>query len=241
MKKQLLLVLTLLIALFLAACNDDAKDESSEKANDSESADTAEQTPEEVEITEDEQADAESAVVSVNGNEIKGDKYNNIYKQLKTMLHMYGQDVSDLEMLKEETVAILVEQELIRQDAMESGIEVTEDDAQAEIDKIIDTNGEEALTAMLEQYELTEDEFRSQLTDDLITIKYIETEFDVEVTEEEVEEQYNLIKEQEAEEVGELEEYEEQIRQSISEQKQGEMLEVRITELRENAEIEMLI
>jgi len=240
MKKQLLLVLTLLMALFLAACNDDAEDKSSENANDSESADTAEQTPKEIEITEDEQADAESAVVSVNGNEITGDKYNNIYKQLKTMLHMYGEDVSDLEMLKEETVAILVEQELIRQDATESGIEVTEDDAQAEIDTIIDTNGEEALTAMLEQYELTEDEFRNQLTDDLITIKYIETEFDVEVTEAEIEEQYNLIKEQE-EEVGELEEYEEQIRQSISEQKQGELLETRITELRENAEIETLI
>lgn len=240
MKKQLLLVLTLLMALLLAACGDDAEDKSSENANDSESADTAEQAPKEVEITEDEQADAESAVVSVNGNEITGDKYNNIYKQLKTMLHMYGEDVSDLEMLKEETVAILVEQELIRKDAMESGIEVTEDDAQAEIDTIIDTNGEEALTAMLEQYEMTEDEFRNQLMDDLITIKYIETEFDVEVTEAEIEEQYNLIKEQE-EEVGELEEYEEQIRQSISEQKQGELLETRITELRENAEIETLI
>lgn len=240
MKKKLLLVLTLLIALVLAACSND--DDAAEKDETKDAPDTQEQQElEEVEITEEEQAEADSVVVSVNGTELTGAKYNNIYKQFKTMLHMYGQDTSDQDMLKDETVSILVEQELIRQAAEESGIEVSEEEAQEEMDKIVETNGEEALTAMLEQYELTEDEFRSQLVDDLTTIEYIENEFDVEVTAEEVEEQYNLIKEQSEEEVGELEEHEEMIRQNLSEQKQGEMLENRINELKEKADIETLI
>lgn len=154
---------------------------------------------------------------------------------------MYGQDTSDVDMLKEETISILVEQELIRQDAEENGIKVTEEEAQEEIDTIIETNGEEALTAMLEQYELTEDEFRTQLIDDLTTVKYIEDQFEVEVTDEEIEEQYNSLKEQSEEEIGELKEYEELIRQNISEQKQGELLEGRITELKEDAKVETLI
>lgn len=238
MKKQLMLVFALLLALVLVACSDDDTEENSNENN----TDTEEQSQPEVEITEEEQAEDDAVVVNVNGSELLGDKYNNIYKQLKTMLHMYGQDTSDVDMLKDETVSILVEQELIRQDAKENGIEVTEEEAQAEIDTIVEENGEEALNAMLEQYELTEEEFLAQLIDDLTTVKYIEDQFEVEVTDEEIEEQYNLLKEQqESEEIGELAEYEELIRQNISEQKQGQLLESRIAELKEDAEIETLI
>lgn len=237
MKKTMLLVITLLLAGILAACNNDEAD-TTEPAE--ENAETEQDAQESVEITEEEIVDNDAVVVSINGTEVTGDKYNNIYKQLKTMLHMYGQDVSDLEMIKEETIAILTEQELIRQDALESGIEVTEEEAQQEIDKMVEQNGEEALNAMLEQYELSEDEFRKQMQDDLITIRYIESEFEVEVTDEEIKEQYNLLKE-ENEEIGELEEYEDFIRQNLSEQKQSAQLETRISELKEDAEIETFI
>ncbi|MHA6253083.1 SurA N-terminal domain-containing protein [Oceanobacillus sp. CAU 1775] len=236
MKKQLMLIAVILLALFLVACSDDEADE----VNEDENVAGEEQAQPEFEITEDEKADEESAVVSVNGTEILGDKYNNIYQQLKTMLHMYGQDTSDLEMLKSETIAILVEQELIRQDATEQGIEVTEEETQAQIDTIVEENGEEALATMLEQNNLSEEDFREQLTNDLVTLKYIETEFDVEVTDEEVQEQYDLLKE-ENEELGEFEEYEEVIRQNINDEKQREMLETRVNELREVAEVETLI
>ncbi len=239
MKKQLLLVFSLLLALVLVACSDDKEEGSKDNNTDK---DTEEQEQTEVEITEEEQADDDAVVVNVNGSELLGDKYNNIYKQLKTMLHMYGQDTSDVDNLKEETVSILVEQELIRQDAKENGIEVTEEEAQEEIDTIIEENGEEAIDTMLEQYELTEEEFRAQLIDDLTTVKYIEDQFEVEVTDEEIEEQYDLLKEQQdEEEIGELAEYEELIRQKISEQKQGELLDGRIADLKEEAEIETLI
>lgn len=234
MKKRILLITALFLTLLLAACNND----DTEKADDNK--DTEEQATETVEISDEEKVDNDSVVLNINGTEINGAKYNNVYKQYKTMLHMYGQDVSDLDMLKDETVLILTEQELIRQDALDSGIEVTEEDAQEEIDNIIKTNGEEAIQTMLEEYDLSEEQFREQLMDDLLMVRYIESEFTVEVTDEEVEEQYNQMKEQ-SEEVGELQEYEELIRQSVMEQKQREMLEARIEELKEEAEIETLI
>lgn len=232
MKKKMLLMFTLVLTLMLAACgNDDA-----EKADEPVAQDEAQQQKE-VEITEDEKIDADTVVVSINGNDLTGEQYNNIYRQLKTMYHMYDQDVSDLDKLKNETIDIITEQELIRQEAVDSGIEVSEEDAQKEMNRIIEQNGEEALDELLEEYELSEEEFRTQLTNDLITIKFIEEEFAVEVTAEEVEEQYNLLKE-ENEEVGELEEVEAMIRQSLTEQKQSELLENRIAELKEEAEIE---
>lgn len=243
MKKQLLLIFTLLLALFLAACSNNNDEENANEANENNGTEDQGQAEEEVEITDEEIADAESAVVSINGEEILGDRYNNTYEQLKTMVHMYGQDTSDLEMLKEETIAILVEQELIRQDAEEQGIEVSEEEAQEEIDTLIEENGEEALTAILEQYDMTEEELLEQLTADLVTMRYMETALDeVEVTDEEVEEQFNLLQEQnQNEDIGELEEHAETIRQSISQQKQNEMLEARVNELREEADIETLI
>lgn len=232
MKKQLLLLLTLLLAFVLAACNND---EAEEEAN--EDANITEEAPQEVEITEEEKADTDAAVVNVNGTEILGDKYNDVYKQLKTM---YGQEITDLDALKDETTEVLINQELIIQDAEERGIQATEEDVQKEIDNMVETNGEDALTSILEQSELSEDEFRKQLNDTLTFVKYIESEFTVEVEDEEVEEQYEQLKEQN-EEIGELAEYEDMIRQNIVDQKQAQMLEERIAELKEDAEIEKFI
>jgi hypothetical protein len=235
MKRSLLLIFTILLSFVLVACGGD--EEETEAVEESEN--TEEQGMPQVEFSDDEMIEGDITVLNVNGTEITGDKYNNIYRQLKTMYHMNGADTSDLDALQNETIDILTEQELILQDALENGIEVTEEDAQEEIDLIVETNGEEAIDMMLEEYELTEEQFREQLMDDLVTIQYIET-FDVEVTDEEIEEQYNLLKE-ESDEVGELEEYEDLIRQALIENKQSEMLASRVDELREEAEIETLI
>lgn len=236
MKKRMLLIFTLVLTLMLAACGNDDADEADD--SEAENENTEQQQQEEVEITEDEKVEADTVVVSINGEDVTGEQYNNIYRQLKTMYQMYGQDVSDQDMLKDETIDVLTEQELIRQDALESGIEVTEDEVQEEIDNIIETNGEEAIDTMMEEYELSEEEFRNQMMNDLVTIRYIEEEFEAEVTDEEIEEQYNQLKEESEEEIGELEEYEEMIRQSLAQQKQNELLENRISELKETAEIE---
>lgn len=233
MKKNILLIFASLLAIFLAACNDDNDDAEVQEENNTEEA-------VQLEITDEEVVDVEEVVISVNGNEITGDKYNNTYRQWKTMLHMYGQDVSDVDALKEETLSILTERELIRQDAIDSGIEVTDEEAQEEMENLIEQNGEEAVVALQEQYGLSEEEFLEQLKDDLLTVKYIESKFEVDVTDEEVEERYEQLKEQH-EDLGELEELEDVLRQNIMEEKQNELLNERLSELKEEADIETFI
>jgi len=200
----------------------------------------SEQAQGSVEVTEEEKVDEDTAVVDINGTEITGNKYNTMYSQVKTLINSYGQDTSDQDMLKDQTIAVLVEQELIKQDASDKGIEVTEEETQEELNTMIEQVGEEQYQAVLDQTQLTEDEFKNQLQNDLITQKYIDEEIEYEITDEEIEENYELLKENN-EELGELEEVEGQIRELLSQQKETEQLQAKLEDLRENAEIETLI
>lgn len=232
-----MLVIMLCLAVVLAACNNDSSEESE---NSGENASQQEQQQQELEITDDEKLPQEESVANVNGEEIKGIDYNPVYTQVKTMMYQYGQDVSDLETIQDQTINILVEQELIKQDAEELGIDVTEEEAQEELDKIKEAGTEEEYAAVLEQYNMTEGDFKNQLLNDLITVKYIEDQFTVEVTDEEVQEYYDQLKEQNSE-IGEFEEVEGQIRQILENEQQSEQLRARVDELMENAEVETFI
>ncbi|WP_249871396.1 SurA N-terminal domain-containing protein [Oceanobacillus saliphilus] len=235
MKKLLMLLTTLTLAITLAACNNDDDVEESENTG----TDTSEQAQQELEITEEEQLEDDTSVAVVNGEEIIGKDYNPIYSQVKTTMYQYGQDVSNLEMIQNQTVDILIEQTLIKQDAETAGIEVTEEEAEEELARIKEASNEEQFTALLEQYNMTEEDFKNQLVDDMITMKYVE-EFDTEVSDEEVQEYYDQLKEQN-EEIGELEEVEDQIREILVNEKQSEQLRAKVEELRETAEVETLI
>ncbi|PAV30583.1 hypothetical protein CIL05_05635 [Virgibacillus profundi] len=247
MKKFIMLALALSLAIVLAACADDSaeenegSEETEENTSEQEQEPSSEQAqePEPVEITDEEKVDEEAAVVSVNGDEIKGNKYNPIYSQLKMTMQQSGQDTSNLDQLKEQTINVLIEQQLIKQAAEDKGLEVTEEEVQSEFTTLKEENGEQ-LSAVLEQFQLTEENFKNQLADDLITQKFIDSELDTEVTDEEIKETYDQLKEQN-EEIGELETVEPQLKQSLKNQKVQEQLQVKVKELRENAEVETLI
>ncbi|MBP2079332.1 SurA N-terminal domain-containing protein [Oceanobacillus polygoni] len=237
MKKLSVLSLAFVIIIMLAACggNDEAEE------NENTEGDTSEQpAQQELEFADEEKLDEETPVVVVNGEEITGSDYNPIYTQVKSTMYQYGQDVSDLDMIKDQTVSILVEQALIQQDAESEGIEVTDEEVQEELDTIKETSGEEQYATLLEQLQLSEDEFKEQLTGELVTRKYMDSEFEVEVTDEEVQEYYDQLKEQNGE-MGELEEVEGQIKDVLTNEKQSEQLRARIDELKEDAEVENVL
>ncbi|MFA1821872.1 SurA N-terminal domain-containing protein [Virgibacillus oceani] len=225
MKKLLIVSFVLGLSIILAACGND-EDESQE-------------APEEIAFADEERVDPDTLVATVNGDEIKGDRYNPIYTQVKMQMAQFGEDVSDLDYLVEQTLNVLVEQQLINQDAEEVGIEVTEEEVQGEFDELKEQN-EDQLAVVLEEFDLTETEFKTQLRDDLITTAYIESELDIEVTEEEIEEFYEQLTEENGE-IGELEELEESIRTQLANQKTSEQLPGKVEELREEAEIEHMI
>ncbi|WP_162800253.1 SurA N-terminal domain-containing protein [Oceanobacillus zhaokaii] len=236
MRKYITLALMLSIALLAAACSDGTADKQESTPEDA----TSEQQKKELTFDNKERVAEDTSVVSVNGNEIKGDDYNSVYTRVKTMLHNYGQDVSDLDFIKEQTITLLVDEELIRQDAADKGIEVTEEEAQTELEAIKKETGEEQFNNMLEQFQMNEEDFKDQLINDLITVQYMDNQFEIEVTDEEIQEYYDKLKEQN-EEIEELAEIKERIESAIYSQKQSEQLQVKVEELRKDAEVETLI
>jgi major membrane immunogen (membrane-anchored lipoprotein) len=228
-KKGLVLLISCLL-LFLVACGEDDKAEEKEKE---------ETTQESLEFSDEEIVGDTISVVSVDGQELKGKKYNQVYKQIKTIMYQDGQDVSNLDVIKERTLTALVEQELINQEASEKGIKVNEEEANKELKTIKEETGEQFPT-ILEQLNMNEEDFENQLLEDLTTKKYMEHEFDVKVTDKEVEEYYNQLKKQN-EEIPKLEEVKENIKLYLHSEKQSKQLKSRLTELKEKKEIKELI
>ncbi|WP_121604493.1 SurA N-terminal domain-containing protein [Virgibacillus sp. Bac332] len=241
MKKIIMLGLALTLAIVLAACGDDNAegDKKKDEQTQEEGNTSKEGQEQQVKVTDKEKVEEGTAVASVNGDEIKGERYNPIYTQLKTQMAQYGQDVSDLDKLKEQTINVLVEQHLIRQDAASKGIKVSDKEVQSEFDSLKEENGDQ-LTAVLEQFNLTEDQFKRQLEDDLITTKYIDSQLEVKVTDKEVEEYYNQLKEQN-EEIGKLKDLKDQIKNQIKQQKTNEQLQKKVDKLKKDAKVETLI
>lgn len=236
MKKFILVTILIIFSILIVACNDEDKKSETEKAENGAQTET-EEGASQVEFLDEERVDADLTVLKVNGEEIKGDKYNSTYTYIKTTMSQQGQDTSDINKVKEEVISVLTQQELIQQDAVNRGIEVTDEEAQEELDKLT----EEQYNQVLETNNLTEEEFKKQLINDLVFIKYIEQEFKAEVTADEIESYYNQLKEQN-EELPELDDaVKGEIEALLKSQKQRELLAKRVSELQEDAEIEQLL
>ncbi|MGX4668225.1 SurA N-terminal domain-containing protein [Cerasibacillus sp. JNUCC 74] len=244
MKKWIVLIMTLLLATVVVACGDDNNAEGNKDSNQEEQQEQGNtgkegEKPKKVEITDKEKVSEDEVVASVNGEEIKGDRYNPTYSQLKITMGQYNQDVSDLNKLKKQTIEMLITQHLINTDAAKKGIEVTEKEVQKEFDKIKKEN-EDRLKTALEQFQMDEEQFKAMLKDNIITTEYTDKEFDVKVSDKEVKEYYNKIKEQ-SEEVAKLDDLEEQIKTRLEQEKASEQLQKRIDDLKKDAEIKTLL
>ena len=179
----------------------------------------------------------DTIVANINDVEVTGEMYNLIYVQTKIQLDQSGQDISNLEYVKELTIDGLINQEIVRQDAKKVGIVVTDEELHSEFEAIKSDN-EERFQAFLERYHLTEQAFKDQLLFALTHDKYIESELPpIEVTDEEVEEAYDEIK-KDNEDIAKLEDVEEQLKTEMIIQKEQESLQKRIEELKEQASIE---
>ncbi|MCT1902778.1 SurA N-terminal domain-containing protein [Oceanobacillus sojae] len=241
--KKLSLTIMMIITMLLAACgNDDNNTEQKEEGDQQQEGTPEQQEQATPEFEDDEFLDEEEPVVSVNGEEVQGSAYNRAYPLVKSVMFQSGQDVEDTEALQDETIKFLVEQELIMQEANEAGVEVTDEEVQEELDAMKETD-EEQFQTTLDQLHLSEEQYAEQLKFDLATGKYMEEEFDVEVTDEEVEEMYDQMAEQSGDqEAGELnDETRAQLEGMIAQNKQREQYAEKVNELRESAEIEELI
>lgn len=240
MKKLATLLIIMAVTLFLAACGNDDDNEKEEASQEQEQSQSEEQAP--LEISEEELVDENEPVAVVNGEEVKGSAYNSAYSLVKSVMYQSGQDINDLDALKGQAMDFVVEQELVMQEADEAGINIEDEEVESEFNSYKESTEDGQFETMLEQLNIDEEQFKLQLKHDLTTLKYAEQEFDVEATEEEVQEMYDQLTEQaEDQEVQELDEIREQLEGMIVEDKRQQKYAERVDELKESAEIEELI
>lgn len=190
--------------------------------------------------------DGEQVVAKVNGEEIINTQFENTEQQIASG---QGVDLNSLseenqEQLQKQALDVLISNLLIKQAAAEAGITVSESDIENQLESIkgqfeTDQEYQEALSAQ----GLSESELRSQLADDMVIESYLKNELKIDsitATDEEIEQVYNQ-EAQNSEDIPELSEVRGQIESYIIQQKQQQLISSHAQELRDEADVEILI
>lgn len=222
--KRIFLIAFIIFTVILTACGADKNKE--------------EETKPVPTISEEEKLADDQIVAVVNGEEINGLTYNLVYTQLKLYAEQFGQDVTNDE-IKDLTVESLIDRQILFQQAEKDGIVFTEQYIKDEIAKIKNEN-EQTLLTVLEQFQITESAFEHQLKFELTMNEFLAQEIKVTVTEDEIKEYYEKAKE-ENEDMPLLVEIRDTLKSRIEREKVQEALQDRIDEIKEKAEIEILI
>lgn len=152
--------------------------------------------------------------------------------------------------IRQDVLNELISIRLIKQYAEENNIEVTSEEIEQEYQLVFATSGgEEQFNAQLEKFGITEDQFMTDLENDLIRRKSVENYTDptlLEVSEDEVKSTYDsLLAQSEASEQAEdlppYEEAREYLLSQLKNQKILQNLESFVGDLKSKAEIEILI
>ncbi|MBP3951633.1 SurA N-terminal domain-containing protein [Bacillus suaedae] len=239
-KKNLFIAGVVCSTFLLAACNneEEAVEEITEEV-------TEETTEESVssETTEAEIVESDAVVATVNGEEITGSKYNDMYSQTLLMFQQNGQDATDEAMVQEQTLSRLIEQELLMQEVETLGIEAPSSEIEERLEQIKSQfENEEQFEEQLAQLDLTEQALEDQLAYEIRVNKYIEQEVpEVEIDENEVQAYYDQLVSQQGEQVPALEEVRDQIEEVLMNQRRQTNFASMIEILKEESEIETLI
>lgn len=176
--------------------------------------------------------DIPEVVAEVNGEEISRDEFVQAYEselQQAAMMQQTTGEEPDQEALKQQAVQMLINNRLLTQAATEAGIEATDEDIDTTLEEIATQNGmgsvDELFAALAEQG-MSEEEIREEAAAQYQLTTYIEQATDVsEPSEDELQEQYDLLVEQqegmeEAEEIPPFEEIRDQLaEQAVSEER----------------------
>lgn len=244
-KKMKFIMAPFLLVLVLAACSDNEGTAPKEDA----AAETTENTSEETAGAQDTELELpaeKDVVVAVNGEEILGNVYNSIARQLETSLATQGKKASEPEnaqLIKDQAITVIVGNKLILQDAADKGYKA---DDKLVAERLEELKGqfenEEKMNASLEQAGYTMESMESYLAEKIIYEEYLAGEVKgAEVTDEQVKEAYDGFVESSEDEAPAYEEMEPTIRQSLEQQNTQQAVYDRIDELKADAEIEVKI
>ena len=224
MKKYFLGLFIFLLTINLVACSNDGNGQKSEK--------------EAVEISEEEMLPEDEVVAIVNGEEVTGKTYNLVYTQEKMYQSQFEEDI-DLDEMKKSTIELVIERQILFQEARKEGIEITDEEASKELERIKEESPE-TLETLLAQFQLTEEDFKGQLKYELTMYEYMNRVIEVSVSDEELEEYYEKAKEGN-EDIPEFDEIKHNLRAQLTELKTQEALQEKIEEAKSNAKIDKKI
>lgn len=224
MKKYFLGLFIFLLTINLVACSNDGNGQKSEK--------------EAVEISEEEMLPEDEVVAIVNGEEVTGKTYNLVYTQEKMYQSQFEEDI-DLDEMKKSTIELVIERQILFQEARKEGIEITDEEASKELERIKEESPE-TLETLLAQFQLTEEDFKGQLKYELTMYEYMNRVIEVSVSDEELEEYYEKAKEGN-EDIPEFDEIKHNLRAQLTELKTQEAFQEKIEEAKSNAKIDKKI
>ena len=244
-KKMRFIAAPFLLVLVLAACSDN-EEAAPKEEKDAETTETTSEKTAGAQDTELELPAEKDVVVAVNGEEILGNVYNSVARQLETSLATQGKKASEPEnaqLIKDQAITVIVGNKLILQDAADKGYKA---DDKLVAERLEELKGqfesEEKMNASLEQSGYTMEDMEAKLAEQIIYEEYLAGEVKgAEVSDEQVKEAYDGFVESSEDEAPAYEEMEPTIRQSLEQQNTQQAVYDRIDELKADAEIEVKI
>ncbi|HSP21648.1 MAG TPA: SurA N-terminal domain-containing protein [Planococcus sp. (in: firmicutes)] len=239
-KKMKFVFAPLLLAAVLGACSDNEETAPKE--------DTAKATEEQAsgQETKLDLPAEEDVVVVVNDEEVLGNVYNSVARQLETSMATQGTDVAEEEnakTVKDQAVNVIVGNKLILQDAAAKGHKTDDAVVKERLEEIKGQfESEDAMNEALEQSGYSMADIEQQLSEQITYEAYVAKELKTEeITDEELAAAYDQFKSTSEEEAPPFEEMEPMIRQSLEQEKSQEAVSKRIEELKKDAEIDVKI
>lgn len=194
-------------------------------------------------------------VATVNGEEIAREELDAMLEQQKQQYQMQGMDMESEEMsdmlvqLERQILDSLIGNHLMAQAAEEKGISISDEELEEEYQELAaQFGGEEELKQQLEAAGITKEEIKEDIARNLPAQKYLElymeenlAEEELEFSEEELKALYDQYSAQMGEDFGEFEEVKPQLEQELRQQKENEIIQKHLEDLREQGEIEIKI
>jgi peptidyl-prolyl cis-trans isomerase SurA len=192
-------------------------------------------------------ADIPDVVAEVNGQAITKEAFIGTIQQTSQLVAQQGQDITDPELqarIQDESLAQVIDNELLAQAAAAANIIADEATVEAELSRVQAQFEDEAtFLAELEAVGLDLDTFRTNIQNQLAIEKYLQSEAlqnIPEVTEAEARAMYEQITTQEGQELPAFEEIQPQISAQITSQNEQAAVTELLNELRATAEISLL-
>lgn len=190
--------------------------------------------------------DPETVLAIVNGEEIKQEAINARLQEAAQVLSSQGIDLTNPEVraqIESQVLEDTISYTLLKKNAEEAGTQVTQDEIDATYEGYItQSGGEEQLIAQLAQIQLTPEEFRQRLQEQLTLDAYISENVDVDgisIADEEVQVFYDKAVATAGDAAPALADVRTQIVEQLTGQKKQELIKVFTDSLRENADIEL--